>query len=56
MKRTLLTVVALVATLSFAFVAPTSYAESKPEAKASCQHHGHGCKHCDCAKKQTIKK
>lgn len=56
MKKTLFTVVALVATLSFALVVPTSYAESKSEPKASCPHHDHGCKHCDCAKKQTVKK
>ncbi|MDF1827679.1 MAG: hypothetical protein P1U39_05325 [Legionellaceae bacterium] len=53
MKRTFLTVATLVASLSFALVVPTSYAESKPETKASCPHHNHGCKHCDCAKKHN---
>jgi|TARA_R110002126_G_scaffold173969_3_gene322544 hypothetical protein len=47
MKKTSVAVTAFIAGLSLAFVVPTSYAESKPAAKTSCQ----SDKPCSCAKK-----
>jgi hypothetical protein len=51
MKKTSVAVTALIAGLSLAFVVPTSYAESKPAAKTSCQ----SDKPCSCTKKCPYK-